>query len=335
MEYQDAYKFIGTGQGRTLVDQHAYAELQEMFEKNYLSANNYEERLERHRSPVSVKHQTLNELNSYLLLIQARPEMRDNDEIKKISGSVPSRIKEIWEEDKRMTKFDAVKHYCELTGKDLYTIAVHMAEYSSLLEVFDRIHNEAYQIADGTGSVIKKVQALSPVGDQAYQEVISFMATLGKNLETSAGLNKKMSEEEYRDYFIPALNSISERHGAKGEVFNKKGKTDILVFDNIGNNIFLAECKLWNGAAQLRSAIDQLLGSYVNWRDDKTALVVFNRDVQKFSEVISSAREAVSNHELCAGETGSLSDVSYSYLFRHPDDPAKTCKLELLLFNCN
>jgi hypothetical protein len=422
MEYKDAYQFIAVDNGATAMDKKSYAVLQTHFEENYLLAKKYEERLERHRTPVSVKHQTLNELNEYLLTIQARADMRDNDEVRKVSGYVPSRIREIWEEDIRMqSEFEAVEEYCKITGKDIYTIGVHMAEYRSLSELFNRIHKQAHQIKSTEMTKIKqydikrantfekdylkvylkqgadleqvanvletiaevrranvtnqqsgnkdltiypalaydiqeveaaviealdnyfagnpvdpqrKQQVISSVSDQAYKDIISFMSTLGKNLETSTGLNKKMSEEEYRDYFIPALNAISQQHSAKGEVYNKKGKTDILVFDNEGNNVFLAECKLWKGASLLHAAVDQLLGNYVNWRDNKTALVVFNRDVQKFSDVITTARDTVRNHPNCVRETGRLSDTSYSFLFQHPDDPGQTLQLELVLFNC-
>lgn len=50
-----------------------------------------------------------------------------------------------------------------------------------------------------------------------------------------------------------------------------------------GEPVLIAECKLWKGEKLLLDAIDQLLNTYVNWRDEKIALIIFNRDVQKFS----------------------------------------------------
>lgn len=176
-------------------------------------------------------------------------------------------------------------------------------------------------------------ETISSISNKAYFQIIDYIITLGKNLETFKELNTKFDEERYRDYFIAFLNSVSPNHAAKGEVFNRKGKTDILVFDNHGNNIFIGECKLWKGEAYLTNAINQLLENYVNWRDEKTAILVFNRDVQKFTDLIDKATNTITNHPLCIKSMGVRNGTSYSYLFMHPDDADKLIKLELVLFN--
>lgn len=40
--------------------------------------------------------------------------------------------------------------------------------------------------------------------------------------------------------------------------------------------LFIAECKIWKGAAQIQPSIDQLLG-YLTWRQSKAALILFVR----------------------------------------------------------
>lgn len=176
-------------------------------------------------------------------------------------------------------------------------------------------------------------ETISSISDIAYFQIIDYIILLGKNLEGFKELNVRFDEERYRDYFVPFLNAISVQYSAKGEVFNRQGKTDILVFDNEGNNIFIAECKLWRGEAYLLSAVDQLLGNYVNWRDEKTSIIIFNRDVKRFSDVVETATKAIQNHPLCDNAIGQRNGTSYSYLFRHPDDPKRTIKLELVLLN--
>jgi hypothetical protein len=176
-------------------------------------------------------------------------------------------------------------------------------------------------------------ETLSSLSEKAYFQILDYILLLGKNLENFKELNVRFDEERYRDYFIPFLNAISARHSTKGEVFNKKGKTDILVFDNDGNNIFIAECKLWKGEAYLISAVDQLLENYVNWRDEKVSVIIFNRDVKKFSDVIEIATKKIENHPLCTKIIGRRNETSYSYVFRHPDDSNKEIKIELLLLN--
>ena len=176
-------------------------------------------------------------------------------------------------------------------------------------------------------------ETISSISNKAYFQIIDYIITLGKNLEAFKELNTKFDEERYRDYFIAFLNAVSSQHAAKGEVFNRKGKTDILVFDNHGNNIFIGECKLWKGEAYLTNAINQLLENYVNWRDEKTAILIFNRDVQNFTDLIDKATSTVSKHQLCLKDIGLRNSTSYSYLFMHPNDANKLIKLELVLFN--
>lgn len=176
-------------------------------------------------------------------------------------------------------------------------------------------------------------ETISTLSDKAYFQILDYIMVLGKNLEAFKELNTKFDEERYRDYFVPFLNAVSVQHSAKGEVFNRQGKTDILVFDNEGNNIFIAECKLWKGEAYLLSAVQQLLDNYVNWRDVKASIIIFNRDVKKFSDVIDTATKAISNHPLCLKSLGQRKGTSYSYLFRHPDDEQQTIRLELVLLN--
>jgi hypothetical protein len=142
-----------------------------------------------------------------------------------------------------------------------------------------------------------------------------------------------MAEEGLRDYFLPCLNFVSKSHFAAGEAFNKRGRTDILVQDADGNNIFIAECKLWRGSAGLKEALDQLLERYVSWRDEKAALIVFNKDVAAFTELIGNAVQAVREHPNCMEFVGERNRTSFSYIFRHSDDPDRQIKLELILFN--
>lgn len=177
------------------------------------------------------------------------------------------------------------------------------------------------------------VETISSLSDKAYFQIIDYIILLGKNLEGFKELNVRFDEERYRDYFVPFLNAVSVQHSSKGEVFNRRGKTDILVFDNEGNNIFIAECKLWKGEVYLLSAVEQLLNNYVNWRDEKTSIIIFNRDVKKFNDLIETATKAIQNHPLCLKSLGQRKDTSYSFLYRHPDDADKIIKLELVLLN--
>ena len=185
----------------------------------------------------------------------------------------------------------------------------------------------------GTNDPVLVDSTIPALGESAYFAILDHIVQLGMNIEKNPSFTKSLDEEGIRDYFLPHLNSISESHSATGETFNKKGCTDILIQDNKGHNIFIAECKLWKGSSYLRDAINQLLERYVSWRDEKTALLVFNKDVSGFSDVIKKAVDSVQNHPNCIKLIKQRNDTSFSFLFRHIDDPEKKVKLELVLFN--
>ncbi len=185
----------------------------------------------------------------------------------------------------------------------------------------------------GTSDPVFIDVTIPALGDPAYFKILDRIIQFGMNLEKYPDLAKSFDEEGIRNYFLPYLNSISESHSATGETFNKKGLTDILIQDNKGHNVFIAECKLWKGSAYLHDAIDQLLERYVSWRDEKTALLVFNKDVLGFSDVIKKGVVAVKNHPNCLSMIKERRETSFSYLFRQVEDPQKKIKLELVLFN--
>lgn len=173
------------------------------------------------------------------------------------------------------------------------------------------------------------------LGDPAYFNILDKIIQLGMNMEKIPDFVKTLDEEGMRDYFLPHLNSISKAYSATGETFNNKGCTDILIQDDKGRNVFIAECKIWRGNSYLHDAIDQLLERYVSWRDEKTAILVFNKDVSGFSDVIKKAMQTVIDHPNCLMMIKERRETSFSFLFKHIKDPEKKIKLELVLFNFN
>ncbi|HGY57456.1 MAG TPA: hypothetical protein ENK44_17240 [Caldithrix abyssi] len=176
-------------------------------------------------------------------------------------------------------------------------------------------------------------EGISSISDNAYSQIIDYINLLGRNLEKSRDLRVNFDEERSRDYFLPFLNSISRNHVATGETFNGIGRTDILIQNEHGENVFIGECKIWRGQAQFTDAINQLLDRYVNWRDEKIALMIFNKTVQNFTDVIEKAKEAMENHPNFHSFIRERNSTSFSYLFKHPEDNKRTIKIELMLFD--
>lgn len=176
-----------------------------------------------------------------------------------------------------------------------------------------------------------KIELLS---SNSFDIIINHIYNFGRNLEKYKGLYDKFDEEGFRDFFLPHLNSISTKHTATGETFNKIGKTDILIQDEKGLNVFIAECKLWKGESEQLKAIDQLLDRYVTWRDEKVALIIFNKENKNFTELLSKAVDGLKKHSLFDAYIGKSKDTSYRFVFKHPDDPNRKITLELIIFNC-
>jgi hypothetical protein len=204
----------------------------------------------------------------------------------------------------------------------------------SISEVKTEVEAELERFfSGGTNDPVFIDVTIPSLGDSAYFEILDRIIQLGMNLEKYPHATKSMDEEAIRDYFLPHLNTISKSHSATGETFNKKGRTDILIQDNDGRNVFIAECKLWKGTSYLLEAINQLLERYVSWRDENTALLVFNKDVNSFTDVVKKGVEAVKNHPNCLSMIRERKETSFSFLFRQVEDHEKKIKLELVLFN--
>lgn len=172
--------------------------------------------------------------------------------------------------------------------------------------------------------------ALEPVLNTAeYEHILGVMSNMVTVMERSPSAFREMQEEDLRQHFLVQLNAQYEGQ-ATAETFNANGKTDILIRVD-GKNIFIAECKFWNGAAHLAEALDQLL-SYTTWRDTKTALLVFNRNVQ-MSTVLSRIPEVVEQHPNHKATLNYDSETGFRYTLSHTDDPERDLTLTVLVFD--
>ena len=214
-------------------------------------------------------------------------------------------------------------------------ITVYPSEFYSPSETEEeiRIQLDSFFESKPLDPLFEK-EKFSSISEKAYEEIIHEISIFGLNLEKYKNLYLKFDEEGFRDFFLPHLNSISKSYTATGETFNKIGKTDILIQDNEGINIFIAECKIWHGKKELLKAIDQLLERYVTWRDEKTALIIFNKDNKDFSQLLNTAKEAIRKHSNFDSVIQETQKTSFSYVFKNIEDAKKKVYLELMIFNC-
>ena len=164
---------------------------------------------------------------------------------------------------------------------------------------------------------------------EEYEYILTILNSMAVTMERNPKVFSGMDEESLRHFFLAVLNSHYEGQ-ATGETFNYEGKTDILVRVE-GKNIFVAECKFWKGQESLTGAIDQLL-SYATWRDTKTAILVFNREV-RMSTVLPKIPAIVTGHANFVREIPCESETGFRYVLRHRDDPDRELTLTVLVFD--
>ena len=185
----------------------------------------------------------------------------------------------------------------------------------------------------------KAVPAAAPKGKSAtspeptlameeYEHILKVVSNMVAVMERSPKAFKGMKEEDLRHHFLVQLNGQYEGQ-ASGETFNFEGKTDILIRSE-GRNIFIAECKFWDGPESITKAIDQLL-NYASWRDTKVALLVFNRS-KNLTSVVQKVRETVKGHPNFLREAPYASETGCRGVLHHKNDIARELILTAVVF---
>lgn len=64
-----------------------------------------------------------------------------------------------------------------------------------------------------------------------------------------------------------------------------------------GRNLFICECRFWNGPRGFSETVDQLFG-YAGWRDTKLAIVMFIRE-KGLSAILKKAKATLELHPQC------------------------------------
>lgn len=168
------------------------------------------------------------------------------------------------------------------------------------------------------------------ITDAEYDNILKLIRHSGISFEKTPKTFNVHDEEELRDIILSQLNAIYEGD-AKGETFNKSGKTDIIISES-GRSAFIAECKIWRGKKSFSDAIDQLL-SYLTWRDCKTALVVFNKKNKNFTQILESVESRISSHPHFISKVEEKDANEWLYQMRSEDDENRIVKMNVMFFN--
>ncbi len=169
------------------------------------------------------------------------------------------------------------------------------------------------------------------IEEETYEHILGVIRHGLRTFETTPATFKSLGEEDLRNILLAHLNGHYEGD-ATGETFRNKGKTDIRIED--GNRAaFVAECKIWRGPKEFRSAIDQLL-NYLTWRDCKASLVVFNKEVKGFSKVLSDISKELSEHKLFKKEFADQKrEAEWRFVFRSAEDELREVIVHIFVAN--
>jgi hypothetical protein len=172
--------------------------------------------------------------------------------------------------------------------------------------------------------------ALEPVlGDEVFEHILGVIRSVGLDMERSPQTYADKGEEDRRQFLLAALNT--HYHGAAtAEAFNMSGKTDILIRHE-GRNIFIAECKFWEGSKAFAEAIDQLF-KYTAWRDTKLSLIVFVRE-KGLTSIIEKAREVLGQHTQLVEVKDSSSETELRATMSWPGDEQRHAELNIFFIH--
>lgn len=184
---------------------------------------------------------------------------------------------------------------------------------------------------------VKKIAPLSTkkdepgayISDSDYDHILDSIRGAGASMESNRA-SEFHDEEALRDVMLVVLSGSIISGVAAGELFHKKGKTDISIpFENKAT--FVAECKLWKGAKYIDEGIDQLL-NYTTWRDAKTALVIFNKDNANFSAIQNQINEIFTDRKDYVRAIKQR-EGEWRFVLTKPDDPGRQIEVHVLLFD--
>jgi hypothetical protein len=159
-----------------------------------------------------------------------------------------------------------------------------------------------------------------------FEHILGVIRGAAEGMERSPKTYAGMGEEDRRQVLLTALNT-HYRGQTTAEAFNVSGKTDILVRHPEGRNLFIGECKFWEGSKAFSETVDQLF-SYAGWRDTKLAVVMFVRE-KGLTGVVEKAREALGEHDQFVEWAQALSETELRATMSWPGDERRHADLNV------
>lgn len=165
------------------------------------------------------------------------------------------------------------------------------------------------------------------ISEKDYSYIKSVISQACNSFEHSPIACQKLNEEELRDMLLGNLNTHFDS-SATGETFSKAGKTDIRIqFKN--KSAYIAECKIWHGISEFKKAITQLF-SYTTWRDIKTSLIIFNKEIKDFTSIVAKIKTELNTNDLKIN-VSEISKNEWQCTFRKTLDSQELIQLHVIV----
>lgn len=168
------------------------------------------------------------------------------------------------------------------------------------------------------------------VPEAEYENILSIIRHEGRTYEVTPSTYSIHEEEELRDIILAHLNG-HYKGDASGETFRRAGKTDIRI-EMESRSAFVAECKVWKGPKTIIESVDQLL-SYLTWRDCKAAIIIFNKDIAGFTDLLQKVKPALESHARFMKVISDSAQAEWRSVFRSSDDDSRLVHVHLFVFN--
>lgn len=162
--------------------------------------------------------------------------------------------------------------------------------------------------------------------ERVFEHVLEVIRKQCLHIEQNPRTYVPMGEEDRRNVILSALQTHYD--GFTAETDNQGGHTDILARYQ-GRNVFICECKFWDGEQSFTATIDQLFG-YAGWRDTKLAIVVFVR-AKGMTAILEKARATLAAHRQFVAAKEAASETELRAVMRWPGDGERLADLNVFV----
>lgn len=162
--------------------------------------------------------------------------------------------------------------------------------------------------------------------ERVFEHVLEVIRKQCLHIEQNPRTYVPMGEEDRRNVILSALQTHYD--GFTAETDNQGGHTDILARYQ-GRNVFICECKFWDGEQSFTATIDQLFG-YTGWRDTKLAIVMFVR-AKAMTAIAKKARVTLAEHRQFVAAKQGASETELRAVMRWPGDEERLADLNVFL----